>query len=137
MTDRSYNPIGGVKMVPENLKFTKEHEWVGVDGEIATMGISDYAQGELGDVVFVEMPVVGDIVAQFDSIGTIEAVKSVSDFFAPVSGEIVEVNTALEETPEIVNKEPYGGGWFVKIKLSEPSGLDNLISPEEYNKIIA
>ncbi|MCZ6776990.1 MAG: glycine cleavage system protein GcvH, partial [Ignavibacteria bacterium] len=107
--------------LPENLKYTKDHEWILVDGDIVTVGITDYAQGELGDVVFVELPPVGKILKEHDSFGTIEAVKAVSDLYAPVSGAITEVNKELEGTPELVNKDPYGKGWMIKIKLSNPS----------------
>ncbi len=123
-------------MVPQNLKFTKEHEWAKVDGNVVTMGVSDFAQSELGDVVFVELPAVGDEVTQFESMGTVEAVKAVTDFYAPVSGEVIEVNETLEDTPEIVNQEPYEGGWFVKIKMSDPSQLDNLLSAKDYAELV-
>lgn len=123
-------------MVPKDLMFTKEHEWVRIEDGIATSGITEYAQGELGDVVFVELPPIGDDVAQFESIGTIEAVKSVSDSFAPLSGEIVEINELLEETPEIVNKDPYGKGWLTKIKISDKKELENLLTPEKYQELI-
>lgn len=123
-------------MVPQNLKFTKEHEWAKVDGDVVTMGVSDFAQSELGDVVFVELPAVGDEVTQFESMGTVEAVKAVTDFYAPVSGEVVEVNEALEDTPEIVNQEPYEGGWFVKIKMSDSSELENLLSAKDYAELV-
>jgi len=123
-------------MVPQNLKFTKEHEWVKIDGDIAIMGITEFAQGELGDIVFVELPQIGDDVTQFEAMGTIEAVKAVSDVFAPISGEIVEINETLDATPEIVNREPYEGGWFVKIKMSDITDLDELLSADDYSKII-
>ena len=123
-------------MVPQDLKFTKEHEWVRVEGDTATMGVTEFAQGELGDVVYVELPSVGDSVVQSESMGTIEAVKAVSDFYAPLSGEILEVNDTLEATPEIVNKEPYASGWFVKIKISDIAQLDALLSPAEYDELI-
>src|SRR5215510_11653187 len=106
---------------PANVKYTKDHEWVLVNGDIGTVGITDYAQGELGDVVFVELPTVGKTVKAHDSFGSIEAVKAVSDLYAPVSGAITEVNKELEKAPELVNKDPFGKGWMVKIKLSNPS----------------
>jgi glycine cleavage system H protein len=118
--------------VPENLKYTKDHEWVLVDGDTGTVGITDYAQGELGDVVFVELPAAGKVVKQGDPFGTIEAVKAVSDLFAPVSGSVVAVNTELEKAPEQVNKDPYGKGWMVKIKLTQPADLATLLSPGAY-----
>ncbi|MGA9117316.1 MAG: glycine cleavage system protein GcvH [Bacteroidota bacterium] len=118
--------------VPENLKYTKDHEWVRVEGEIGTVGITDHAQGELGDVVFVELPAVGKAVKQAESFGTIEAVKAVSDLFAPVSGSIAEVNRTLEKNPEIVNRDPYGEGWMVKIRLSAPSEAATLMDAAAY-----
>lgn len=123
-------------MIPQNLKFTKEHEWAKVDGDIVIMGVSDFAQSELGDVVFVELPEVGDEFRQFESMGTIEAVKAVTDFYAPVSGEVVEVNEALEGNPELVNKEPYGGGWFVKLRMSDASELEELLSAKDYAELV-
>ena len=123
-------------MVPEDLKYTKEHEWVRGEGNIATIGITDYAQGELGDVVFVELPKIGAIVKQLEPMGTIEAVKAVSDVFSPVSGEVAEVNGALANRPELANKDPYGEGWFVKIKMSNPAELGNLLSPADYKALI-
>lgn len=117
---------------PENLKYTKDHEWVLIEGNIGTVGITDYAQGELGDVVFVELPPVGKAVKQHESFGTIEAVKAVSDLFAPVSGSVVEVNGDLTSTAELVNKDPYGKGWMVKIKLSKPDEVSGLLSAAAY-----
>ncbi|MBI4535780.1 MAG: glycine cleavage system protein GcvH [Ignavibacteriae bacterium] len=121
---------------PENLKYTKDHEWILVDGDTGTIGITDYAQGELGDVVFVELPAVGKVLRQHDSFGTIEAVKAVSDLYAPVSGSITEVNTELEKTPELVNKDPYEKGWMVKIKLSDPAELSSLLGSAAYKSLI-
>jgi len=117
---------------PENLKYTKDHEWILVSGETGTIGITDYAQGELGDVVFVELPTVGKEVKAHDSFGSIEAVKAVSDLFAPVSGTITEVNKDLEKSPELVNKDPYGKGWMVKMKLADPSEIGNLLNAAGY-----
>ncbi|MCK4641794.1 MAG: glycine cleavage system protein GcvH [Candidatus Marinimicrobia bacterium] len=122
--------------VPGNLKYTNNHEWTLVDGDVATIGITEYAAGELGDVVYVELPSVGDTAVKGDSIGTIEAVKTVADIYSPVSGEVVEVNEALADTSELVNKDPYGEGWIVKIKLSDPAELDGLLSPEDYKKLV-
>lgn len=122
--------------VPGNLKYTNDHEWALVDGDVATIGITEYAAGELGDVVYVELPSIGDTALKGDSIGTIEAVKTVADIYSPVSGEVVEVNEALADTSELVNKDPYGEGWIVKIKLSDPSELDDLLSPEDYKKLV-
>ncbi|MGD9898632.1 MAG: glycine cleavage system protein GcvH [Calditrichaceae bacterium] len=118
--------------IPGELKYTKDHEWTKTDGDIVVVGITDYAQGELGDVVFVELPEVGDKVNMGDSFGTIEAVKAVADLFSPVSGEIVEINGALEDEPETVNKDPYGEGWMVKIKISDISELKNLMDAAAY-----
>ncbi len=121
---------------PENLKYTKDHEWILVDGNTGTVGITEHAQGELGDVVFVELPAVGKSLKQFESFGTIEAVKAVSDLFSPVSGSVVEVNKALASTPELVNKDPYGNGWMVKLALSNPSDLSMLLNAAAYKALI-
>jgi glycine cleavage system H protein len=121
---------------PENLKYTKDHEWIQIDGDTGIVGITDYAQGELGDVVFVELPAVGKVVKAHDTFGTIEAVKAVSDIYAPISGSVVAVNPELEKTPEIVNKEPYGKGWMVKIKISNPSEVSGLLSATAYKQLI-
>lgn len=123
-------------MVPEDLKYTKEHEWVRVDGEIAIEGITDYAQGELSDIVYLELPKVGTSVEQLKPFGVIEAVKAVVDFYAGVSGEVIEVNERLQEEPELVNKDPYGKGWFIKIRLKDSKELENLLTAEEYTKLI-
>lgn len=124
--------------IPKDLKYTKDHEWAKLDGDVVTVGITDYAQGELGDVVYVELPEVGSEIEVDESFGTIEAVKAVADLFSPVSGEIVEVNAdRLEETPETINSDPYGDGWMVKIKLSDPSQYDGLMSAEDYEKHIS
>lgn len=121
---------------PEDLKYTKDHEWLKVDGDTGTIGITDYAQGELGDVVFVELPAIGKAVKAHDSFGTIEAVKAVSDLYAPVSGSILEINKELEKSPETVNKDPYGAGWMVKIKLSNASELSELLDASAYKALI-
>lgn len=117
---------------PSELKYTKDHEWVKVEGEIAIVGITDFAQKELGDIVYVEVDTVGDEVASEETFGTIEAVKTVSDLFMPVSGEILEFNDSLEDTPEQVNEDAYGEGWIVKIQCSDLSELDGLLSAEQY-----
>lgn len=122
--------------VPTNLKYTKEHEWVLVEGDTATVGVSDFAQGELGDVVFIEIETEGETLASGETFGTIEAVKTVSDLFMPIAGEIVEVNPKLEDTPEVVNNDPYGDGWMVKIKIKDASELDALLSPADYEALI-
>jgi glycine cleavage system H protein len=121
---------------PENLKYTKDHEWILVDGNTGTIGITEHAQGELGDVVFVEVPATGKSLKQGESFGTIEAVKAVSDLFSPVSGSVVEVNKALAATPELVNKDPYGEGWMVKLKISNPSELSTLLNAAAYKALI-
>ena len=122
--------------IPENLKYTKDHEWIKVDGDTATIGITDYAQGELGDVVFVEIETEGENLDKEEVFGTVEAVKTVSDIFMPVSGEVVEVNPKLEDSPEIVNKDPYGEGWLIKVKLSDKSEIDDLLEASKYKEII-
>jgi len=121
---------------PENIKYTKEHEWVRVEGTTGIVGITDYAQGELGDIVFVELPAKGKQVKQGETFGSIEAVKAVSDLFAPVSGEVIEINPALQKTPEIVNKEPYAGGWMVKIKITNQSEVANLLDAKTYREFV-
>lgn len=123
--------------ISKELKYAETHEWVKLEGDIATVGISDHAQGELGDIVFVELPEVGDDVNQSESCGTIEAVKTVSDLNAPVSGEVVEVNNALEDEPTLVNTDCYEAGWIMKIKVSDVAELDSLMDAEAYEKSIA
>jgi glycine cleavage system H protein len=120
---------------PENLLYSKEHEWVKVDGDVATIGITDYAQNSLGDIVYVELPKVGTKISQFGNVGVIESVKAVSDLFTPISGEITEINSALDNDPSSVNREPYGEGWLMKVKLTNPGETSNLMSPEDYDKI--
>ena len=122
--------------VRAGLKYSKEHEWALIEGDIATVGITDHAQSELGDIVFVELPNVGDTFAQGDSFGTIEAVKTVAELYAPISGEIVEINTALSDAAEIVNSEAYTGGWIVKIRVANPSEIEELLSAEDYSALI-
>lgn len=122
--------------IPENLKYTKDHEWIRVEGDEAYVGITDYAQGELGDIVFLEIETEGEELAKEEVFGTIEAVKTVSDMFMPIGGEVVEVNEKLEETPEIVNKDPYGDGWLIKIKISDKSDLDELLDAAAYKKLL-
>lgn len=122
--------------VPAELKYTKEHEWIRVEGDEAVVGITDYAQSQLGDIVFVECETVGDDLDAGDTFGTIEAVKTVSDLYLPVGGEVLEFNTALEDEPELVNKDPYGAGWIVKVKLANAAELDELLSAEAYQALI-
>lgn len=121
---------------PENLKYTKDHEWLSLEGDTGTIGITDYAQSELGDVVFIELPSVGKEVKQGDIFGTIEAVKAVSDLFSPITGVIVEVNSKLESEPELVNSDPYKDGWMVKIKLSNPAEVETLLDNESYRALV-
>ena len=120
--------------VPEGLKYTKEHEWIKVEGNEGTVGITDYAQHALTDVVFVELPEIGKKVEQFKTAAAVESVKSVSDIYAPASGEVIEVNEQLKDHPEIVNHDPYGKGWIFKIKLADKKELNSLMSAEEYTK---
>ncbi len=121
--------------VPTGLSYTPEHEWVKMDGDVATIGITDYAQGQLGDIVFVDLPKAGDAVAQMQIFGTIEAVKTVSDLFAPVNGAVVEVNAKLADNPDLINQDCYGEGWMIKVKLS--GAASGLLSPKEYQQKIA
>ena len=122
--------------IPSELKYTKDHEWVRLEGEIATVGITDFAQGELGDIVYVEVETVDETLDQEEVFGTVEAVKTVSDLFLPLSGEIVEFNESLEDEPEKVNSDPYGEGWMIKIKISDPSESEDLLSHEDYKAVI-
>jgi len=122
--------------LPENLKYTSEHEWISVEGDVATIGITSFAQGELGDIVFVEIETVGESLDKGETFGTIEAVKTVSDLFMPVGGEVLEVNPELESAPELVNKDAYGAGWLIKIAISNPAELDDLLSAAEYQAML-
>ncbi|HZE18824.1 MAG TPA: glycine cleavage system protein GcvH [Candidatus Angelobacter sp.] len=122
--------------VPKDLRYTKEHEWVRVRGQEAEVGITDFAQGELGDVVFVELPPVGARVTQMKSFGTIDAVKTVSDLFAPVSGEVVAVNTELKENPALINQSPYEKGWMIRIRIANPAEVESLLSADAYEKAL-
>ncbi|PNQ74014.1 glycine cleavage system protein H [Hanstruepera neustonica] len=122
--------------IPSELKYTKDHEWVKIEGDIATVGITDFAQSELGDIVYVEVETVDDTLEADEVFGTVEAVKTVSDLFLPVSGEIIEFNESLEDEPEKVNSDPYGEGWMIKVKCSDVSQIDNLMSPDEYKELI-
>ncbi|MAU48764.1 glycine cleavage system protein GcvH [Bacteroidota bacterium] len=122
--------------IPEELKYTKDHEWISIDGEIATVGITDFAQRELGDIVYVEVETVGETLDADEVFGTVEAVKTVSDLFLPVSGEIIEFNEDLEDTPEDVNAEPYSKGWMIKMKVSNPDDLNQLLDSNQYRELI-
>ncbi|MBR9861544.1 glycine cleavage system protein GcvH [bacterium] len=121
---------------PEDLKYTKEHEWIRVEGDVATVGVSDFAQGELGDVVFVEIETEGETLGKDEVFGTVEAVKTVSDLFMPLSGEVIEVNAELESNPEAVNTSPYEDGWMIKIRMSDSSELDSLMDVAAYKEMI-
>ena len=123
--------------VPEELKYTKDHEWVRIDGDILTIGITDFAQSELGDIVYVEVDTLDENLGSEEVFGTVEAVKTVSDLFLPVSGEITEFNEALEDTPEKVNEDPYGEGWMIKLKCNDLTELDNLLDASEYKSLIS
>jgi len=122
--------------VPETLRYTKDHEWLRTEGEFGYVGITDFAQGELGDIVFIEIETTGETLKKEEVFGTIEAVKTVSDMFMPVGGEVLEVNPALEESPDVVNKDPYGKGWMVKIRITDTSEIDSLLTPEKYKILV-
>lgn len=122
--------------IPSELKYTKDHEWVKVDGDVATIGITDFAQGELGDIVYVEVETEGDSLDQEATFGTVEAVKTVSDLFMPVSGEVLEFNKGLEKNPETVNTDPYGAGWMIKVKMTNSAELGGLLSADQYKALV-
>ncbi|GAP42087.1 glycine cleavage system H protein [Lentimicrobium saccharophilum] len=122
--------------IPSNLKYTKDHEWIKIEGDTALVGVTEYAQGELGDIVFVEVETVGETLDQHETFGTIEAVKTVSDLFLPVSGEILEFNDALNSAPELINKDPYGEGWIIRLKMTNPSEADGLLDAAAYGDLI-
>jgi len=121
---------------PSELKYTRDHEWIRVDGDVATVGITDFAQGELGDIVYVEVETVDETLEREEVFGTVEAVKTVSDLFLPVSGEIIEFNESLEEEPEKVNEDPYGEGWMIRIRMSDPSELEALLDADAYKEVV-
>jgi glycine cleavage system H protein len=122
--------------LPENLKYTQEHEWISVEGDVALVGITSFAQGELGDIVFVEIETEGETLDKGETFGTIEAVKTVSDLFMPVGGQVLEINPALEASPELVNKDPYGAGWLIKISITDTAELDELLNAAEYQAML-
>lgn len=122
--------------VPNELKYTKEHEWVKVDGNVATIGITEYAQNELGDIVFVELPEEDDEVSEGDSFGSVESVKTVSELYAPINGKVTEINEELEDSPEFVNESPYDKAWMVKVEVEDESEFDNLLSADDYSELI-
>lgn len=121
---------------PEELKYTEDHEWIRFEGDVATVGITDYAQGELGDIVYVDVNTVGDTLEKGEIFGSVEAVKTVSDLFLPVGGEILEINPALDSAPELVNSDPYGEGWMIRFKVSNPSDADSLLSVDAYKEFV-
>ena len=122
--------------IPSELKYTKDHEWIRVEGDVATIGITDFAQSELGDIVYIEIETVGETVEKDEVFGTVEAVKTVSDLFMPVTGEVLELNSKLEGAPELVNKDPYNEGWMVKVKIADSSQLSHLLSADTYSSLI-
>lgn len=122
--------------IPAELKYTKDHEWVKLEGDVATIGITDFAQGELGDIVYVEVETIGETLEAEEVFGSVEAVKTVSDLFLPMTGEILELNEAIEDAPETVNEDPYGEGWMIKIKVSDSSQFDALLSATDYESLI-
>ncbi|MFZ1699720.1 MAG: glycine cleavage system protein GcvH [Pyrinomonadaceae bacterium] len=123
--------------IPENLRYSKDHEWVAVEGDVATIGITDYAQHSLGDVVYIDMPRVGDSFATHEAFGSVESVKAVSEVFTPVGGEITEINDGVNDTPEAVNNDPYAAGWMIKMKMDNPGEADALLSADEYEEYLA
>lgn len=122
--------------IPQDLKYSKDHEWIKMEGDTATIGITDFAQGELGDIVYVDVDSEGETLAAEEVFGTVEAVKTVSDLFMPVGGEVIELNSILESAPEKINSDPYGDGWIIKIKMSDPSELDNLLDAAAYKDLV-
>ena len=122
--------------IPEELKYTEEHEWIKIDGNTAIIGITDFAQGELGDIVYIDIDSIGNEIDGSEIFGTVEAVKTVSDLFMPIKGKVLEINSNIESTPEIVNEDPYGKGWTIKIEISEDEEISNLLSAEEYRNLI-
>ena len=123
--------------VPSELKYTKEHEWVRIEGQEAVIGVTDFAQGELGDVVFLEIETEGETLAKGETFGTIEAVKTVSDLYMPVDGDVLEVNAALEDSPELINSDPFGDGWMIRIKVGDAAQLEELLSADDYSSLIS
>ncbi len=123
-------------MLPKELKYTKEHEWIKIQDDIVVIGITDYAQGELGDIVFVELPSIGESYSKNDTIGTIEAVKTVADIYCPIEGEVIELNTEIEDSPELINNSPYDQGWLIKLKIKSSVSIEDLLTHEQYEDII-
>lgn len=123
--------------IPQGLKFSREHEWVATDDSVATVGITDHAQDQLGEIVYIELPAVGEKISKDDPFGVIESVKAVSDIYAPVSGTVIEVNEDLPDTPEVVNEDPYGDGWLIKVRMNDPSDLEDLMDADGYAELVA
>jgi len=123
--------------IPQGLKYSKEHEWVATEDSVATIGVTDHAQDQLGEIVFVELPEVGEKISKDDPFGVVESVKAVSDIYAPISGTVIEVNEGLPESPEMVNEDPYGDGWLIKVKMNDPSDLEDLMDSDEYAEMVA
>ena len=128
---------GGVMEIPQGLKYSKEHEWVATEDSVATIGISDHAQDQLGEIVYIELPAVGDKISKDDPFGVVESVKAVSDIYAPVTGTVIEINEDLPESPETVNEDPYGDGWLIQVKITDMSDLEDLMDAEEYAELLA
>jgi glycine cleavage system H protein len=129
--------VGGVMEIPKGLKYSKEHEWVATEDTVATVGITDHAQEQLGEIVYIELPAVGDKISKDDPFGVVESVKAVSDIYAPVTGTVIEINEDLPESPETVNEDPYGDGWLIKVKISDMSDLEDLMDADEYTELLA
>ncbi|MFZ2062755.1 MAG: glycine cleavage system protein GcvH [Candidatus Binatus sp.] len=135
-----YAPLaiyGGIMEIPQGLKYSKEHEWVATEDTVATVGITDHAQDQLGEIVYIELPAVGDKVSKDDPFGVVESVKAVSDIYAPVTGTVIEINEDLPESPETVNEDPYGDGWLIKVKITDMSDLEDLMDADEYTELLA
>jgi glycine cleavage system H protein len=128
---------GGIMEIPQGLKYSKEHEWVATEDTVATVGITDHAQDQLGEIVYIELPAVGDKVSKDDPFGVVESVKAVSDIYAPVTGTVIEINEDLPESPETVNEDPYGDGWLIKVKITDMSDLEDLMDADEYTELLA
>jgi glycine cleavage system H protein len=138
--DLKYAPLaiyGGIMEIPQGLKYSKEHEWVATEDTVATVGITDHAQDQLGEIVYIELPAVGDKVSKDDPFGVVESVKAVSDIYAPVTGTVIEINEDLPESPETVNEDPYGDGWLIKVKITDMSDLEDLMDADEYTELLA
>ena len=136
MADTDSDSDSSETRIPEELKFSEQHEWIFLESDVGTIGITDYAQSELGDIVFVELPEVGEVLEKGQSFGTVEAVKTVEDLYCPVSGEVIEVNETLEETAEQVNSDPYSDGWMIKVRIDNAGELEELLSPDGYKEFI-